>query len=236
MNTVAKIMAELKKKGSEQTRKTFRRHGAPEEMFGVKVGDLKPIVKRIKGEQELACELYDTGNSDAMYLAGLVADGAQMNKRQLNAWARNAPWYMISEYTVPGVACESPHARELALKWIDAKKETVAACGWCTYSGVVAMQEDEDLDVKEIKQLLRRVVDQIDGAANRVRYCMNGFVISVGTYVEPLLKDAKATAKKIGKVEVDVGETACKVPLASEYIAKVEKMGRVGKKRKTMKC
>ena len=236
MDTLASVMSELEKKGSEQTRKTFRRHGAPEAMFGVKVGDLKPIAKRIKGQQELACELYDTGNSDAMYLAGLVADGTQMTKRQLNAWARNASWYMISEYTVPGVAAESPHARDLALKWMDAKKESVAACGWCTYTGIIATCEDEELDLDEIKDLIQRVIDEIDAAPNRVRYCMNGFVIAVGTYVKPLLKEAKSAAKKIGKVEVDVGDTACKVPLAMEYIAKVEKMGRVGKKRKTLKC
>jgi hypothetical protein len=65
---------------------------------------------------------------------------------------------------------------------------------------------------------------------------MNGFVISVGTYVSKLLKDARATAARIGTVSVDVGETSCKVPVATEYISKVEKMGRVGKKRKTMKC
>ena len=48
MNAVAKVMSALKQKGSEQTRKTYRRHGAPEEMFGVKVGDLKTIAKHIK--------------------------------------------------------------------------------------------------------------------------------------------------------------------------------------------
>jgi len=236
MDTVSAIMAELESKGSEQTRKTFRRHGAPAAMFGVKVGDLKPIARRIKGQQQLACELYETGNSDAMYLAGLVADGSQMTRRQLNAWARGANWYMISEYTVPGVAAESPHARDLALKWMDAKKESVAACGWANYVGVLATRPDGELDLDEIKRLLDRVVDQIDAAPNRVRYCMNGFVIAVGTYVKPLLKQAKAAAKKIGKVDVDVGDTACKVPLATDYIAKAEKAGRVGKKRKTMKC
>ena len=65
---------------------------------------------------------------------------------------------------------------------------------------------------------------------------MNNFVISVGGYVAPLLAKAKATAKKIGIVEVDLGDTACKVPLALEMIEKIEKMGRVGKKRKTAKC
>ncbi len=236
MQTVDEVMTELAKKGSEQTRNIYRRHGAPESMFGVKVGDLKPIAKKIKNNQQLALTLYDTGNADAQYLAGMVADGAQMTKRQLLSWASKASWYMVSEYTVPGVAVESKHAGELALKWMDAKKESVAACGWATYAGIVAVQEDDQLDLDEIKQLLDRVVHRIGDAPNRVRYTMNGFVIAVGSYVAPLLKQAKAVAKKLGIVSVDVGETACKVPVATDYIAKIEQAGRVGKKRKTLKC
>lgn len=230
------VMSELKKKGSPQTVKIFTRHGAPENMFGVKVADLKPIAKKIKGNQELALELYATGNSDAMYLAGLVADGSQMTKRELNQWARDASWYMISEYTVPWVTCDSVDARDLAVKWINAKKEQVAAGGWATYSALLSVRDDADLDLTEIKSFLKKIEKEIPQAANRVRYTMNGFVISVGTYVKPLLKQAKATAKKIGKVDVQMGETACKVPLATDYIAKVEKMNRVGKKRKTARC
>lgn len=64
---------------------------------------------------------------------------------------------------------------------------------------------------------------------------MNGFVIAVGAYVKPLLKQAKSTAEAIGKVEVDMGGTACKVPLATQYIAKIVDAGRVGKKRKSIK-
>lgn len=236
MNTVDHVMSELKKKGTEQTRKIFGRHGAPENMFGVKVADLKVIVKKIKGNQELALELYDTGNSDAMYLAGLVADGSQMTKKQLDEWAKKASWYMISEYSVPGVAAEHKNARELALKWIKSKKENIAASGWTTYAGVVAMLPDEELDLAEIKDLLSQVEKNIEKAPNRVRYTMNGFVIAVGASVKPLLKQAKATAKKIGKVEVEMGNTSCKVPFAPDYIAKIEKAGRVGKKRKTIKC
>ena len=76
MNTVPEVMTALEKKGSEQTRKTMARHGAPDNMFGVKIAELKMIAKKIKGNQELALELYETGNYDAQYLAGLVADGA----------------------------------------------------------------------------------------------------------------------------------------------------------------
>lgn len=236
MATVSQIMAELKKKGSAQTRKIYTNHGAGENMFGVKVADLKVIAKKIKGDQDLACDLYDTENVDAMYLAGLVADGSQMTKKQLNDWAKKSRWYMISEYSVPFVASENDAALELAKKWIKSRTECVAAAGWATYAGTLSVLEDGQLDLKEIKELLKKVEKEIVSAKNRVRYTMNGFVIAVGAYVEPLLKQAKATAKKIGKVEVEMGKTSCRVPLAAEYIEKIESKGRIGKKRKTLKC
>ena len=236
MNTVGQVMAELKKKGTAQTRKTLVRHGASCDVFGVKVADLKTIAKKLKGNQALACELYETRNYDAMYLAGLVADGSQMTKRQLETWAKTATCAMISEYTVPWVATESHHARDLARKWINSRKESVACSGWCTYSGIVATTPDDELDLTEVEELLDRVVDEIDAAPNKVRYTMNGFVMSVGAYVKPLLKHAKRAAKNIGVVSVDMGDTACKVPLASAYIEKIETAGRVGKKRKTIRC
>lgn len=236
METIEQVMTALEKKGTAQTRKIYGRHGAPEDMFGVKIGDLKPIAKKIKGNQDLALQLYDTGNSDAMYLAGMVADGSQMTKQQLDRWAKHATWYLISEYTVPGVACEHPSARDLAIKWIKSKQENVAAAGWCTYSGLLATRPDEDLDLNEIRELLGKIESGIGKAKNRVRYTMNGFVISVGTYIKPLLKLAKQVAKKIGTVECDLGETSCKVPVASDYIDKIVDRGSVGKKRKTMKC
>ena len=88
MSTIAAIMADLKKKGSEKTRTIYARHGmAGKPMFGVSIADLKVIAKTIKGQQALACGLYETGNLDAMYLAGMVADGSRMTADQLTAWA-----------------------------------------------------------------------------------------------------------------------------------------------------
>ncbi|MDB4614630.1 DNA alkylation repair protein [bacterium] len=236
MKTVKQVLNALKKKGSEQTRKTFARHGAPDDMFGVKVADLKVIAKSLKGNQDLALELYDTGNCDAQYLAGMIADGRQMTKKQLETWAKTASWHMVAEYCVAWVASESDHAQKLADKWITAKKPMIASTGWCTQAGLLAITDDDDLDKKQITSLLKTVQTGIHKADNRVRYTMNGFVISVGSYYTPLLKQAKAAAKKIGKVEVDMNGTACKVPDAVTYIEKIEGMGRVGKKRKTIRC
>ncbi len=233
---VSDVMQRLEKLGSESTVKTFRRHGATGEMFGVKVADLKKVLRDIKDDQSLALELWDTGNSDAMYLAGLAADGSQMTKAQLEKWVKSAHWYMLSEYSVPFVAAEHPDCFTIARKWIKSRKEPIAASGWCTYAGGMSVRDDSQLDLGEIEELLESVVTKIDDSPGRVRYCMNGFVICVGTYVKPLLKNAKSVAKKIGTVQVDMGDTACRVPVASEMLKKVESMKRVGKKRKTVKC
>jgi hypothetical protein len=229
-------MSALEKLGSAQTRKIWARHGATEPYFGVKIGDLKPLARKAKGRQDLALELYATGNLDAMYLAGLIADGARMTKRTLQSWAKAARSPAIAEYTVPWVASENPAAPELAKAWIDAKNELVAAAGWNTYAGVVSTRPDAQLDLNEVEGLLQRVVRTIGTAPNRVRYCMNNFVIAVGAAMKPLFAKAKAAAKAIGRVEVDMGATSCKVPDAQATLAKIQAMGRIGRKRATMKC
>ena len=238
MPTVNSVLAELKKVSDAQTKKTLVRHGAPEDkVLGVKVGAMKPMLKKLKGEQQLGLDLYDTGIRDAMYLSGLIVDGSKMNRRQLDAWVKKSGGLAgISESTVVWVAAEHPDAIAIAKKWMKSKNATIASAGWCLYSGCLSLYEDERLDLKEIAELMDQVVAEVHTAANRVRYQMNSFVICVGSYVPPLLKKAKAAAKKLGAVEVDMGDTACKTPLATAYIEKVEKMGRVGRKRKTLKC
>lgn len=234
--SAAEILAELKSLGSESTRKTLLRHGAREPIFGVKIADLKKIQKRIKKDYQLALDLYDTGNSDAMYLAGLIADDERMTKKDLERWAKGASWHMISGFTVPWVAAGSQHGRELALKWIDSKVEQVATAGWGTLGSLVAIKDDGDLDLAELKQLLKRVEKTIHQAPNYVRYMMNGFVIAVGGYVKPLTEAAIQTAKKIGQITVDMGDTDCQVPYAPDYIQKIKARGALGKKRKSAKC
>ncbi len=233
--TADEIVSELKKLGTAQTKKTWMTHGAKEPCFGVKVEDMKKIQKRVKTNHQLALDLYDTGIADAMYLAGLIADDAKMTKRDLQKWIKGATWGMVAEYTVPWVASGSPHGREMALKWIESKNEAIASAGWQTYSSLVAIKQDEDLDLAEIKSLLKRVATSIHQQPNRVKYVMNGFVIAVGSFVEPLNKLAVDTANSIGKVSVDlVG--SCKIPFAPDYIKKVEARNAIGKKRKSPKC
>jgi 3-methyladenine DNA glycosylase AlkD len=234
--TYEEIMQKLEELGSEQTKQIYMNHGVREPYFGVKIGDLKKLVKYVKKNHELALTLFDSGNHDAMYLAGLSVNPKLISKETLQEWGKQAYWYMVAEYTVAQVAAESNYALELAREWMKSVEEMVAVCGWSTYSNYLSITPDEKLDIAEIKNLLVQVKNTIHDERNRVRYVMNGFVISVGTYVPELTEEAKQVADLIGKVHVDVGNTACKVPLATEYIKKVEAKNRVGMKRKTCIC
>lgn len=222
--------------GSEQTKKVLSKHGAKEPFFGVKVGDLKKIVKKVKKDHELSLALYETRNSDAMYLAGLIADEDQITKVQLQDWVKNAYWYMISEYTVPWVAAESQFGNELAMEWIESEEENIASTGWATLASLVSTKSDNELDIDGLETLLDCVSNTIKYAPNRVRYTMNGFVIAVGSYVEELSDKAIEIGKKIGKVDVEMGGTACKVPSSPEYIEKAKNRGSIGNKRKSARC
>ena len=234
--SAAQIVEELRGMGSGSIRKVLLNHGAPEPVLGVRIGDMKPIQKRIGMDYQLALDLFDTGIYDAMYLAGLIADDLKMSKKDLNHWLKTAGSGPACGCTVAWVAAESHHGHELAMEWIDAKDPGVAATGWATLSSLVSIKADAELDIPELKKLVQRVQKTIQKQPDALRKAMNGFVIAVGSYVRPLTDFAIETAEQIGEVEVDVGDTACKIPFAPDYIRKAVKRNPMGKKRATAKC
>ncbi|RKR83594.1 3-methyladenine DNA glycosylase AlkD [Mucilaginibacter gracilis] len=236
MLTLQTIMAELQANGSESIKKTLLKHGVKEPFFGVKVEFLKTIQKKVKTDYHLAKDLYATGNADAMYLAGLIADDKKMTKADLQSWVEQALSSNVNGYTVPWVAAGSNYGYEMAMDWIESANENIAVAGWSTLSNLLALKADSELNLTSLKTLLYRVEKNIHKAPNRVRQVMNAFVIAAGSYVAPLTHDAIATANKIGTVFVDANGTACKVPPAAEYIKKIQDKGTIGKKKKTVKC
>lgn len=234
--TAVEIVEQLRPLGNDGYKKIMMRHGMQEPYFGVKIEELKKFQKKIKKDYQLALDLFNTGIGDAMYLAGLIADEQKMTIKDLQHWVKHSKNPMICEYTVPWVAAEGKHGWELALQWIDSKKEDIATSGWATLSGLAAVKPDEELNLKEFKKLMQRVERTMHKQPDRIRYVMNGFIIAVGSYIKELSDFAKDTARKIGVVHVDMGDTSCKVPFAPEYIEKAIKRGTLNKKRKTIRC
>jgi 3-methyladenine DNA glycosylase AlkD len=234
--TSKEVLSQLQKMGSAQIKSILLKHGASEPIYGVRIGDMKPIIKKVKKDYQLSMDLYNSGVYDAMYLAGLIADEDKMSKKEIQQWAEKSNCGGISEYTVAWVAAESTHGWELGLEWIESPKERIASSGWSALAGWISMKPDEELDIKKIRALLKRIQKEIHKAPNRVRYVMNNFVIVTGSYVKELTEECKEIGKAIGPVMVDMGDTACEVPSIEKYIDKVKAKGTIGKKKKTVKC
>ena len=99
--TAKVILAELKPLGSDGYKRVMFNHGVKEPCFGVKISELQTIQKRIRKDYQLALDLYDTGNYDAMYLAGLVADDAKMTRKDLQHWVAKAYCRPLCGATLP---------------------------------------------------------------------------------------------------------------------------------------
>jgi 3-methyladenine DNA glycosylase AlkD len=225
--TLNEVMNTLESMGTEQNRKTYARHGVTGKQFGVSFANLYKLQKKIKRDHKLALELWETDNSDARCLATMIADPSVMTERALDAWIESVQNYGLPGLIVQYVAVKSPFARALRERWIKSQKEYVAQAGWML-SGLVAMN-DPDLPDEHFERRLEYIEKHIHQERNRVRHAMNSAVIAIGLRNPRLQKLALAAAARIGKVEVDHGDTSCKTPDAATYILKASKRAKAKK-------
>jgi 3-methyladenine DNA glycosylase AlkD len=210
-------LAALEKAGTAQNRTVYARHGVQEPLFGVSYAELGKLEKRIGRSAELARALWDSGIHDARVLATRVADAAELKTQELRAWAKELGNYVLTD-AFSGLVARSRDAWRLASEWIGSRSEWISTAGW----NVIAQLLKDGLEpaAKELEELVERIERGVHAAPNRTRYAMNNALIAIGVYRRELRDRALAAAERIGPVEVDHGETGCKTPLASEYIAK----------------
>ncbi|MCB0516984.1 MAG: DNA alkylation repair protein [Chitinophagales bacterium] len=221
--TFDEVMTLLAENGSEQTKKVLVKHGVREPFFGAKYVFINKLAAKIKQNQALALQLYATDNTDAMYLAGLIANPQQFDQAMLQDWGDKAYWYMLSEHCVSHVLAESPFADTLTYTWMQkSAPENLASAAWASLSHRLTKNiRTEHFTDEKVNELLDDIAQNIHQAPNRVRYTMNGFLIAAGGMLPQFYDKARSIAQQIGKVKVNMGETACKVPDAFAYIEKV---------------
>jgi 3-methyladenine DNA glycosylase AlkD len=207
----------LRSLGKEQNRKIYRRHGAAEDVYGVSYADLKALKKKVKVDHELAEGLWGTGNHDARIFATMVGDAKRMSREDLETWVETVSNYTDAD-AFAGLASASPAARQAMQDWIGSDDEWTASTGWKVLAHLA--MKDTELPDGYFEEYLGRIERQLQGSKNRVRHEMNGALIAIGLRNPALEKKALAASARIGKMEVDHGETGCKTPDAAAYIRK----------------
>jgi len=230
------VMQELEALGKERTKKMYMSNGAHEPLFGVATGAMKPIAKKIKIDQALAEELYATGNYDAMYFAGIIADPKAMTVEDFNRWMEAAYFYMLSDYVVAVTLAEAPIAQEVADAWIASGEELKMSAGWSCYCWLLGNRKDSEFSESKLANMLEVVKNTIHDVPERTKSAMNNFLYTVAISYVPLHEQAVATAQAIGPVEMKRDNKKSTQLNAYETIQKEIERGRIGFKRKYVRC
>jgi 3-methyladenine DNA glycosylase AlkD len=230
------VMKELEALGKERSKKTYISNGAHEPLFGVATGAMKPIAKKIKKNQPLAEQLYATGNYDAMYFAGIIADPMTMTEADFDRWMDGAYFYMLSDYVVAVTLAEADCAQVVADKWIASGEELRMSAGWSCYCWLLGNRKDSEFSESKIASMLDQVEKTIHDSPDRTKSAMNNFLYTVAISYVPLHDKAVETAKAVGPVEIRRGTKKSSILLASENIQKEVDRGKLGFKRKYVRC
>lgn len=230
------VMQELEALGKERIKKQYISNGAHEPLFGVATGSMKPLAKQIKKNQPLAEKLYDTGNYDAMYFAGVIADPKLMTEADFERWIEGAYFYMLSDYVVAVTLSETVIAQEVADKWIASGDELKMSAGWSCYCWLLGNRPDSEFSKSKIFSMLDIVAKTIHNVPDRTKSAMNNFVYTVAVSYLPLHDKAVETAKTIGPVEIKRDKKKSSVLHATENIQKAMDRGQLGFKRKYVRC
>lgn len=216
--TLREVIAELKRLGTAKNVKVYRRHGAGDNVYGVGFAELKKLKRRLGVDHPLAEQLWATGNSDAMTLATMVADPGRLTPSGANAWVRAVRYYVLAD-ELGGLVARSPIALGRYQRWAASKQEFTRRTGYVVLGSLLGSDAGA-VPEGVCRAALAAIERELPGSANLARHAMNGAVIAIGVYKPGLRKAALAAAGRIGRVEVDHGETGCKTPDAAAYIEK----------------
>ena len=226
--TKQEVLQELESLGTAQNRKVYKRHGACENLYGVSYANLRRMAKQLKVDHALAQELWSTGNHESQLLASMIADPVTAEESLVDRWITElADRIVTNEFTV--FVSKTPFFQAKTEEWLTSEDEWIGRAGW-QLSALLAMN-DKDVPDSYFENHLETIERDIHTRKNMVRDAMNSALIAIGIRSPALEKKALSAAKKIGKVDVDHGETSCKTPDAAEYIRKTVERNKQRKKR-----
>lgn len=171
--TVAEVMAELASLDDPKIRRVNAKHG---DDHGVNLGKLRAVAKRLKTQQDLARELWDTGDTAARLVAILICRPKAFERDELDAILRQARIPKVHDWFVGYVVKKGPHAEELRLRWFTDPDPVVASAGWALTSDRVA-KAPEGLDLIALLDLIEA---QMKDAPERLQWAMNTCLAQIG--------------------------------------------------------
>jgi 3-methyladenine DNA glycosylase AlkD len=216
---VKEILAQLKSLGDDARRKHNAKAGAPDNQFGVKLGDIRVIAKKIKTDHPLALKLWDTGNVEAQLLATLIIQPKSLSAGELEKLTRSTTCAQVADWLNAYVVAQHPEKEALRAKWMTAKDRWAVRAGW----NLTASRVNQGAGDLDLVALLDRIEQELPGAKPEVQWTMNSTLAAIGIQHPKHRKRAVALGEKIGLYRdwpVSKGCTPPYVPVWVDFMVK----------------
>lgn len=213
-STVAEVMAELAALEDPKIRAVNVRHG---DDHGVNLGHLRAVAKRLKIQQELARELWETGDTAARLLALLICRPKAFERDELDAMLREARVPKVHDWLVNYVVKKTPHVEELRRAWFADPDPVVASAGWALTSERV-VKNPEGLD---LPGLLDLVEAEMKDAPDRLQWAMNHCLAQIGIEHPEHRARALEIGHRLGVLEDYPTPPNCTTPFAPTWITEM---------------
>ena len=218
--SVNEVLAKLKSLGNAARRAYNTKAGAPENQFGVKLGDIRTIAKKIKTDHELALQLWDTGNVEAQLVATLIIQPASLSATDLDKLTRSTTCAQVADWLNSYVVAEHPEKEALREKWMKAKDRWAARAGWHFTASRINKGAANDLD---LPALLDRIEKEMPRAKPEVQWTMNNTLGAIGIHHPQLRQRAVAIGEQIGLYRDWPVSKGCIIPYVPVWVAAMVK-------------
>jgi 3-methyladenine DNA glycosylase AlkD len=148
----------------------------------------------------------------------MIADSGTITKTVAERWIKDLDYYVLTD-SFAGLIARTSFAADVMKKWTASRKEFVRQAGYTLLAEMLKNGHDAVEDTVAGSMLVT-IEKEIHTSPNRARHSMNNALIAIGTWRDGLTEAAIAAAERIGRVEVDHGETLCVTPEAVPYIRK----------------
>ena len=212
--TVKEALKELKARGDAKVRAQNAKSGARDNQFGVSLGDIRVLAKKIKTNHELALSLWDTGNVDAQFLATLLIQPKKLSVQEMDRMVRSVTFSRVADWLIAYVVRQHPDKEALRRDWMTSDDRWAARAGWDLTAERVAKSPD-GLDVPA---LLARLEAEMADARPEVQWTMNNTLATIGIHFPTHRKRAIAIGEKLGIYRDWPVSKGCTSPFAPVWI------------------
>ena len=214
MTASTEVLATLASLEDEKIRAVNARHG---DDHAVNLTKLRAVAKDLKKNDELAGELWATGDTAARLVAILIMRPKAWSEAQLDEMLRDSRVPKVHGWLVSYIVKKSPHAEALRLSWMDDPDPVVASAGWALTSERVN-RKPEGLD---LPGLLDVIEAEMADAPERLQWAMNETLSYIGIENPDLRARAIDIGERLGVLRDYPTPPGCTSPFASSWITEM---------------